>query len=138
MIPELINGKKVVPFKGVGKFRPSGKKAMPRIPSCKDFPPDGNKLAESLKDALVKCGIGNGKTISTHHHFRDGDLIAVKIFKIARELGNARRVNTILLGVLSRSREIDESVWRDVIVKRVPKGTEDLNVQAFGRGRSFA
>ena len=87
MIPEYINGKKVIPFKGVGKFLPSGRKAMPRIPSCADFPPDGNKLVKNLKDALIKSGISDGKTISTHHHFRNGDLIAVRIFEIIRELG---------------------------------------------------
>jgi citrate lyase subunit alpha/citrate CoA-transferase len=87
MVPEYINGKKVIPFQGVGKFRPSGRKAGPRIPTCADFAPDGNKLAENLKDALIKCGISDGKTISTHHHFRDGDLIAVKVFEIIRELG---------------------------------------------------
>lgn len=87
LVPESINGKKVIPFQGVGKFRPSGKKAMPRISSCIDFPDDGNKVVKNLKEALVKSGIKSGMTISTHHHFRNGDLIAVKIFKIIRELG---------------------------------------------------
>jgi len=87
MIPEYINGKKIIPFQGVGKFMPSGRKAMPRIPTCADFPPDGNKLVKNLKDALLRAGVSDGKTISTHHHFRNGDLIAVKIFKIIRELG---------------------------------------------------
>jgi citrate lyase subunit alpha/citrate CoA-transferase len=87
MIPEYINGKKVIPFQGVGKFRPAGRKAMPCIPTCADFPSDGNKLVKNLNDALLKSGISDGMTISTHHHFRDGDLMAVKIFKTIRELG---------------------------------------------------
>lgn len=87
MVPETVNGKKVIPFKGVGKFRPSGRKAMPRISSCMDFPADGNKVVKNLKEALLKSGIKDGMTISTHHHFRDGDLIVVKLFNIIRELG---------------------------------------------------
>ena len=87
MVPEYINGKKVIPFQGVGKFRPSGRKAGPPIPACADFPSDGNKMVKNLKDALVNCGIGDGKTISTHHHFRDGDLLAVKIFEAIHDLG---------------------------------------------------
>jgi len=87
LIPESVNGKKLIPYQGVGKFHPSGKKAMPNIPSCVDFPSDGNKLISSLKEALIKSGIKSGMTISTHHHFRDGDLIALKVFKIIRELG---------------------------------------------------
>ena len=87
MVPEMINGKKVIPFQGVGKFRPAGKKASPRIPSCADFSPDGNKQVKDLKEALIRSGIKSGMTISTHHHFRDGDLIALKVFEIIKELG---------------------------------------------------
>ncbi|NJO91220.1 MAG: citrate lyase subunit alpha, partial [Chloroflexia bacterium] len=38
-------------------------------------------------EALVKAGLKDGMTISTHHHFRNGDLIANQIFDIASELG---------------------------------------------------
>lgn len=87
MIPETINGEKAIPFQGVGKYRPSGKKAILPISTCIDFPSDGNKLTKNLKEALKKSGIRNGMTISTHHHFRNGDLIAIKLFTIIRELG---------------------------------------------------
>jgi citrate lyase subunit alpha/citrate CoA-transferase len=36
---------------------------------------------------LLKCGLKDGLTISTHHHFRDGDLLANQIFDIAHDLG---------------------------------------------------
>lgn len=87
MIPETINGRKIIPFKGVGKFKPTDNKAAPRISSCVDFPSDGNKLVKSLKEALVKSDIKSGMTISTHHHFRNGDLIVLKLFETIRELG---------------------------------------------------
>ncbi|TKG92425.1 citrate lyase subunit alpha [Puteibacter caeruleilacunae] len=86
-IPEEINGKSVVPFQGVGKFRPTGRKFAPRIATCADYPNDGNKLVASLKEALVKAGLKDGMTISTHHHFRNGDLIANMVFDIAHDLG---------------------------------------------------
>lgn len=56
---------------------------------------------------------------------------------IARELGNSRLVNTILLGVLSNSLSISEEMWLDVIRKRVPPKFIDLNVEAFVRGRQL-
>ncbi len=56
---------------------------------------------------------------------------------IARELGNPRLVNTILLGVLSNSLDIPEESWLDVIKKRVPPKFVDLNLEAFKRGRSL-
>ncbi len=87
MIPDSVNGKKVIPYQGVGKFRPKGKMAMPYISSCADYPEDGNKVVANLKEALIKSGIKSGMTVSTHHHFRDGDLLALKLFEIIRELG---------------------------------------------------
>lgn len=87
MVPTEINGRPVVPFKGVGKHRPEGRRAAPFIASCIDYPADGNKVVESLKVALQKAGIKDGMTISTHHHFRNGDLVANQIFDAAAELG---------------------------------------------------
>jgi len=72
---------------GVGKYKPTGRKYGPPIPSCADYPADGNKLVGSLREALVNAGLRDGMTISTHHHFRNGDLIANQIFDIASELG---------------------------------------------------
>jgi len=86
-VPTHINGKRVVPFKGVGKYIPSAKKHAPAIASCANYPLDGDKQVSDLKSALIKAGIKNGMTISTHHHFRNGDLIANEIFAIASELG---------------------------------------------------
>ncbi|MCD4829215.1 MAG: citrate lyase subunit alpha [Candidatus Cloacimonetes bacterium] len=86
MIPTSINGKEQVPFMGVGKFKPTGHKHAPRISSCADYPLDGNKLMPDLTEALVRAGLRDGMTIGTHHHFRNGDLLALEIFRIAKEL----------------------------------------------------
>lgn len=87
IVPEIINGEEHTAFQGVGKYRPKGRKHAPRIPTCADYPEDGNKMVPNLKEALVKAGLKDGMTISTHHHFRNGDLIANQIFDIAHELG---------------------------------------------------
>ena len=87
LVPQDVNSVHAVPFQGIGKFRPQGRTYGRPIVSCADFPSDGNKLVPSLKDALIKAGLRDGMTISTHHHFRDGDLIANQLFAIAAELG---------------------------------------------------
>jgi citrate lyase subunit alpha/citrate CoA-transferase len=87
LVPTEINGEKQVPFQGVGKYKPEGYKHAPKITSNADYPADGNKIVASLKAALIKAGLKDGMTISTHHHFRNGDLIANQIFDIASELG---------------------------------------------------
>lgn len=86
-VPLEVNGQPVVPYKGVGKHRPEGNKYGPPIATCIDFPDNGNKSVETLKQALIQAGLKDGMTISTHHHFRNGDLIANQIFDIAAELG---------------------------------------------------
>ncbi len=51
MVPVEVNGCEGVPFEGVGKHRPDGCKASPRISSCADFPAGGDKRAGSLRKA---------------------------------------------------------------------------------------
>ncbi len=86
LVPTEINGEPAVPFMGVNKYKPEGKKYAPKITSNSNFPSDGNKQVASLKEALIKAGLKDGMTISTHHHFRNGDLLANMIFDIAKEL----------------------------------------------------
>ena len=87
MIPTEINGEPVIPFKGVHQHRVEGRKYAPPIPTCADYPDDGDKRLPDLKTALVEAGLKDGMTVSTHHHFRNGDLVAVQVFKAASELG---------------------------------------------------
>lgn len=86
-VPAKVNGKEQIPFQGVGKYKPSGNKYGPPIVSCSDFPSNGNKQVADLKAALIKAGLQDGMCISSHHHFRNGDLLANQIFDIAKELG---------------------------------------------------
>ena len=86
-VPLDINGRESVPFKGVGKHRPEGTKAAPRVASCVDFPADGDKRAASLKEALLRVGLADGMVVSTHHHLRNGDAVGNLIFDTAAEVG---------------------------------------------------
>ncbi|RMF73183.1 MAG: citrate lyase subunit alpha [Planctomycetota bacterium] len=101
-VPTTINGESHAPFRGVGKFRPTGHKAAPPIRTCADYPADGNKVVnrdavpgqgdgrsdiEAIKTALQRAGLRDGMTISTHHHFRNGDKVANAVFAAAAELG---------------------------------------------------
>ncbi|MEZ4386364.1 MAG: citrate lyase subunit alpha [Candidatus Krumholzibacteriia bacterium] len=87
LVPTQINGEKATPYLGVGKFRPEGRKAAPPIRACQDYPMDGNKVTADIKTALAKAGLRDGMTISTHHHLRNGDLVANAVFAAAAELG---------------------------------------------------
>ena len=86
-VPLEINGRPVIPYKGVGKHNVAGVKYGPKIYTCKDFPSDGNKCVATLKEALKNAGLKDGMTVSTHHHFRNGDMLANQLFDIAKEMG---------------------------------------------------
>ena len=82
-----LNGEKAIPYMGVGKYKPDTRKYAPPVASCADYPADGNKKVSSIIEALKKCGLKDGMTISTHHHFRNGDLVANQLFDAVKELG---------------------------------------------------
>jgi citrate lyase subunit alpha / citrate CoA-transferase len=87
LVPTIVNGEPQVPYAGVQGIEPKGNKAGPPLSRCSDFPANGDKRVASLKEALVRCGIRDGMTISSHHHFRNGDLVANQVFAAAAELG---------------------------------------------------
>lgn len=57
--------------------------------------------------------------------------------EIARELGNTRVLNIVLLGALSGLLEVKPDTWEEVIRDRVPEKYADLNVRAFRKGREW-
>ncbi|MBI9069964.1 MAG: citrate lyase subunit alpha [Melioribacteraceae bacterium] len=87
MVPSEVNGVEQIPFKGIGKYKPTGNKAKPPIRTCADYPADGNKIVKDLKTALKKAGLKNGMTISTHHHLRNGDVLTNLLFDTIKSMG---------------------------------------------------
>ena len=87
IVPERINGRAQVPFMGVGKYRPVGAKAAAPIRSAADYPVNGDKRVPDLETALRECGLRDGMVISSHHHLRDGDRVALMALEAAAKLG---------------------------------------------------
>jgi citrate lyase subunit alpha / citrate CoA-transferase len=86
-VPTMVNGKPQIPFLGIGKFQPRGRKAGPPIRSNKDYPDNGDKRLPDLETALRKCGLRDGMVISSHHHLRDGDRVALMALEAAAKIG---------------------------------------------------
>jgi len=66
---------------------------------------------------------------------RTQDVTVIDALGIAEDLGNARMVNTVVLGALSARLDVDEKLWLSVIEERVPPKYAELNRKAFRRGR---
>ena len=56
---------------------------------------------------------------------------------MARQLGNARVLNVVLLGSLSAMLSVKPEIWEKVLQERVPPRFIDLNLRAFHRGREW-
>lgn len=86
-VPAEVNGKPQIPFKGVGRHRPTGHKAAPPIRTSADYPDNGDKRVPDLETALRKCGLRDGMVVSNHHHLRDGDSVALMALQAAARIG---------------------------------------------------
>lgn len=100
----------------------------------------GAMIANSQK--IIPTIVSTGKfsypeKVETALKKKSPDATIVDAFAMAEELGNPRMVNTILLGVLSRSLEIEEAMWLETIERMAPKGTGEINKQAFLAGRGI-
>ncbi|MFO7638396.1 MAG: citrate lyase subunit alpha [bacterium] len=87
LVPTEVNGRAETPYQGVRAHRPEGRKAAPGIPNLADYPARTSKQAPNLRAALERCGLRDGMTLSTHHHFRDGDLLGNQLFDTCAEMG---------------------------------------------------
>ncbi|MDD3803118.1 MAG: indolepyruvate oxidoreductase subunit beta [bacterium] len=65
--------------------------------------------------------------------------IVIDAEEIAKELGNSRVMNVVLLGVMAKNvRSIDKNIWIETLKESVPQKTIDVNVKAFERGYSYS
>ena len=86
---------------------------------------EGSKLADSIEDVLVKCGIRDGMTVSFHHHFREGDYVVNMVMKAIHDMGI--KDITICASSLGKA--------QDPLVEYIEDGTI-TNIQSFGvRGK---
>jgi indolepyruvate ferredoxin oxidoreductase beta subunit len=62
------------------------------------------------------------------------NVITLEALNLAKKLGNIRVVNTILLGVLAKSMDINKEQMIKAIKSTVPEKTIDINIKAFEEG----
>jgi indolepyruvate ferredoxin oxidoreductase beta subunit len=55
--------------------------------------------------------------------------------KKARELGNVRTLNILMLGCFAAFAPIDVAVWKESISRRLPENVREINLAAFDMGR---
>ena len=76
------------------------------VPSHARIGGSGSKVEENLTEVLQKCNAHDGMTISFHHHFREGDLVAMQVMHAIHDLG----LKNIRISASSLSKAQDDLV----------------------------
>lgn len=111
---ELLEAQRVLPFlKKGGKIIVNSQQMapMPVITGQCEYPPH---LADKLKTAA--------------------DATIVNALALAKEAGNIKAVNVVLIGVMAKNSEIPLRLWLEAIKKTVPEKFLDINIKAFNLG----
>lgn len=66
------------------------------------------------------------------------DMISVDALKIAKQCGNIKVVNVVLLGILAKLTSISKDVWLEAITETIPQRLLDVNMKAFEAGYNMA
>lgn len=62
------------------------------------------------------------------------DAIFVDALKLAREAGNTKAVNVVLIGLMAKNSEIEYKKWVETIKTTVPEKFLEVNLKAFDLG----
>ena len=65
---------------------------------------------------------------------KDHKVKSIDGMAIAKELGNSKVLNSVVLGFAAKNVGFDKEAWLDVIEKTVPAKTIDINKAAFTKG----
>ncbi len=85
-LPGKIKGyKDVIPYTGPFTVEPEPQKAAAWTGGRAR--PGDNKLLPDIAEAIRRCGLEDGMTISFHHHFRNGDAVVNAVMETVSSLG---------------------------------------------------
>ena len=98
---------------------------------------DGKLLVNEQKISPMPVIIGKEKYPENimellRENFKN--VISLDAFKIAKDCGNIKAVNTVLLGLLAKSVDIDKEIWIEALKETVPQKVLDVNLLAFEEG----
>lgn len=142
-VPEYMEGiGELQPYESPFSVVPTKRKFGPKLSK---ITPNESKLLESIEEAIVKCGLKDGMTISFHHHFREGDYIVNMVVDAIANLGikditlapsslngiHAPIVEHIKNGVITR---IETSGLRGPLADAISKGILENPVKIRSHG----
>ena len=116
---ELLEG-----FRGLEQLRPGGQAIMNR--------------QQIIPSSVTYAGASYPAEIEEQIRAACPNVLLINALEIATELGNARAVNSVLLGVLAAQCSLPMACWEEAIRTAVKPRFIDLNLTAFHRGQALA
>lgn len=102
--------------------------------------PDGIALVADLELIPVTVSIGLAEypeNLDLLLKERAPNLRLIDPMPIAREVGEPRAANVVMIGALSNLLPFEEAVWEEAIAENVPPKTVEANLKAFRMGREL-
>ena len=75
------------------------------------------------------------ENVLAHLDERGIQVVSVDAFDLAREVGEVKTANVVMVGALSAFLPVDPTVYEKVIEARVPERFREVNLRAFAAGR---
>jgi citrate lyase subunit alpha/citrate CoA-transferase len=130
MIPEKLNGKKLIPFTGKGKGPYTERKYAPKI---RKVVPNQEKVVKSLRKAIKLGELTDGGTISFHHHFRNGDYLLNMVCHEIAKMG-LKDIRLVPSSIQPVHKEILPYLEKGIIT-HISCGTSGTIADAISRGK---
>jgi citrate lyase subunit alpha/citrate CoA-transferase len=128
-IPACWRGKRLVPYRDPFSTRPDTDRATRAL---KRVNPGDRKLVPTLQEAMVRAGLRDGATISTHHHLRNGDDVLNHVVRVVENLG-VRDVTIASSSIHPVHAEILDAI-RSGTITRLECGVNGLIGELASRG----
>ncbi len=101
---------------------------------------DGTMLVSSQKIHSLFTGTGIAEYPANAREVAEGafkSAVFVDALSIAKEIGNTKVVNTILLAMLAKRMPFEKDLWISVLSKHLKPKVVDINMKAFEKGYSL-
>ncbi len=92
---------------------------------------------------ILPPAVATGKTtypenVLDHITAQGIKVVLVDAFDLAREVGEVRTANVVMVGAVSAFLPMDAAVYEEIIATRVPPRFRDVNLKAFAAGRKVS
>jgi indolepyruvate ferredoxin oxidoreductase beta subunit len=111
------------------------------LETCRALPllrPGGTVVANDYRiapPAVLLGQAGYPEDLAVRMRARFPDFLLVDGLQLARQAGDVRAANTVLLGAVAKRLPIADAIWQQALQNMVPKKALEVNLKAFQMGR---